>query len=49
MLNIKSLKDLDVCELSEYRGQVYALELVQDLESFLDELIEDRKDVEEDI
>jgi hypothetical protein len=35
VLNSYSLKDVDLCELSQYRGQIYALDLILDIEEFV--------------
>lgn len=46
LFNTGSLKDIDLTMLAECRGQVYALELVLDIEKLLEDKIEDRKDEE---
>jgi tRNA isopentenyl-2-thiomethyl-A-37 hydroxylase MiaE len=40
-----SVRDIDLFQIAEYRGQIYTFDLVLDVETFLDEKIE-RKDNE---
>lgn len=40
MMNINSVRDIDLCKIAEYRGQVQALDLILDLEEFLSERLD---------
>lgn len=44
----KSLKDVDLGRLEQYRGQIYTLELVSDLNNFMKEVLH-RETTQEDI
>lgn len=43
-LNVVSLQDLDLCKLSQYKGQVHAFDQILDLKEFLSEKLEKPKD-----
>lgn len=44
LLNVTSIKDIDLTKIAEFRGQVQALDAVLDIEMFTREIIEERKD-----
>lgn len=46
MLYVSSLKDVDMCLVAEYRGQVHAFDQIIDTEEFLREKLERKEDEE---
>ncbi len=44
VMNAPNLKDLDLCKVAEFRGQVHALNLISDLENFLTERVINEED-----
>lgn len=48
MINSRTIADVDLHQVSQLKGQLFALEQVLDIQSFLDEVIDQEKAVEDD-
>jgi hypothetical protein len=46
VMNIGTVKDLDLYEIAQYRGQVYAMDAILDIQQFFKERLEEPRDEE---
>lgn len=48
VLNTEPISTLDIADLAQFRGQYFSLDKIYEIREFLEETLEERKDVDEE-